>query len=115
MRFKEGTAPAAPQPAPAGRFRLKDPLPDAQKNAFAPGLRQEFASVLRASNLFEAKHKQKEKGAIRKASEPPSDHWLIAWVVWSYYIDTYSRAGLRASEVSNRADVHKKNISGLGK
>jgi len=59
--------------------------------------------------------KQTEKGAIRRVAEPPSDHYLMAWVVWIYYLVAYMRAGLRVSEESKRLELHLKSVSGLGK
>lgn len=76
---------------------------------------QENASVLQLSKLFEAKYQQKEKGAIRRAAEPPSDHYLMAWVVWIYYLNAYTRAGLKVSEESRRLEIHQKSVCGLGK
>ncbi len=59
--------------------------------------------------------KQTEKGVIRRAAEPPSDHYLMAWVVWMYYLVAYSKAGFRASEQSKQLELHLKSVSGLGK
>lgn len=85
------------------------------KPAFACSRNQENASVTQLSRLFEAKYEQREKGVIRRAAEPPSDHYLMAWVVWVYYLVAHTKAGLRASEESKRLELHLKSVSGLGK
>ncbi|MCX6768282.1 MAG: hypothetical protein NTY83_00325 [Candidatus Micrarchaeota archaeon] len=73
------------------------------------------AIVIQFNKLLDAKYQQKEKGALRRAAEPPSDHYLMAWVVWVYYLIAYTKAGLKVSEESRRLEIHQKSVSGLGK
>ena len=110
MRFNQDTSSAAPQLAKVIPFKMREPLPASSYTS-----NHESATIIQFSKLFEAKYQQKEKGVIRRAAEPPSDHWLLAWVVWMYYVNTYSNAGLRVSEESKRLEIHQKTISGLGK
>lgn len=114
LRLNEGTA-AAPQMAKVIPFRFREPLADVPRQVFPCGQKQEGAPIIQINKLFEAKHQQKEKGVIRRAAEPPSDHWLLAWVVWLYYVTTYSKAGLRVSEESRKVEFHQRSVSGLGK
>ncbi|MEW5996883.1 MAG: hypothetical protein AB1657_04800 [Candidatus Micrarchaeota archaeon] len=52
---------------------------------------------------------QKDKGAFRRAAEPPSDHWLLAWVVWNFYVIAMLTHGLKISEDAKRyEEFHQK-------
>lgn len=53
----------------------------------------------------------KDKGAARRSAEPPSDHWLIAWVIWSYYVAIYTQAGLRTDKGQKRYDFYQRPVT----
>jgi hypothetical protein len=109
------SASVAPQPAKIIPFRREEPMAEARMRAFGTASQIDSAIIIQFNRLLEAKYEQKEKGAIRRAAEPPSDHYLMAWVVWVYYLVAYTKAGLKVSEESRRLEIHQKSVSGLGK
>ena len=115
LRFNQCTPIAAPHLAKVIPFKRREPLQEMPKPVSACSPNQQNASIIQLHRLFEAKYEQKEKGVIRRAAEPPSDHYLLAWVVWLYYLNAYTKAGLRVSEESRRLEIHQKSVCGLGK
>jgi len=89
-------------------FRGRKPGPEMP--SFKPAENTNNANVS-FMKVEAAKSSLKDKGVLRRSAEPPNDHWLIAWVVWSYYISVYTRAGLRVDDESKRYEYHKRTAT----
>lgn len=104
-QFQVSDAPA--QPADVLPFRRGKPGPE-MPSVFKPRDDKSCSAQMVFLKAEAAKAQVKDKGALRRSAEPPSDHWLIAWVVWSYYISVYSKAGLRVDDESKRFEYRQR-------
>lgn len=113
LRFNETAFPAGQPPARVIPFRRRGPhlqLP-ATSSAHAPP--QKGGDVILLNKFLESSRSRRtsDKGAIRRAAEPPSDQYIISWLVWYIYVEIMSRGGLRTG-MGNRAEFHQKTPVG---